>query len=245
MNRMGKVLIIQHVGHEGLGIIRGALRAFEVDMVQVWRERVPRSLDGYSALVVLGGPMGVYEEERYQFLKDEIKLIENAIKKDIPTLGVCLGSQLIARAAGARVYKGNKKEIGWYDVSLTPEGKRDPLLLGMPSTFEVFQWHGDPFVIPSGGVALASSELFPNQAVRVGSAYGFQFHLEVTEEMVNEWIEVNSDELEPLRSTIDPAAISLKTPGKLPALHATGGAVLSRFFRGVGNGRLMCSCAHC
>ncbi len=230
---MRKVLIIQHVEHEGLGIIAGALRGFDADFLKIYRDRMVRSLDGYSALVVLGGPMGVYEEEKYPFLKDEIKLIESAIKKDIPTLGVCLGSQLIARAAGARVYKGNEKEIGWYDLTLTPDGMRDPLLLGMPSAFEVFQWHGDTFDIPSGGVSLASSALFPNQAVRVGSAYGFQFHLEVTEGMVKEWIEVNREELAPLRPKIDPEAISIKTPGKLPALHATGSAVLSRFFRGV------------
>ena len=241
---MKKVLIIQHVPHEGPGIIRGALRSFEVDFLKVYRDRMVRSLDGYSALVVLGGPMGVYEEDKHPFLKDEIKLIESAIKKDIPTLGVCLGSQLIARAAGARVYKGEKKEIGWYDISLTPEGKRDPLLLGLPSAFEVFQWHGDTFDIPAGGVSLASSALFANQAVRVGSAYGFQFHLEVTEDMVSEWIEVNGEELAPL-GYIDPLAISAQTPGKLPALHAAGGAVLARFFRGVENGRIMCSCAHC
>jgi len=242
---MRKVLVIQHVPHEGLGIINSALRGFEVDILRVYRDRMVRSLDGYSALVVLGGPMGVYEEDKYQFLTGEIKLIEGAIKKDIPTLGVCLGSQLIARAAGARVYKGKEKEIGWYGISLTPEGARDPLLLGMPSAFEVFQWHGDTFDIPSGGVALASSALFPNQALKVGSAYGFQFHLEVTEDMVNDWIGVNTEELEPLRPAIDPEAIALQTPGRLPALHSIGSVVLSRFFRPAGGGRLMCSCAHC
>lgn len=231
---MGKVLIIQQVPHEGPGMIGGALRGFEVDLLRVYRDRMLRSLDGYSALVVLGGPMGVYEEERYPFLSGELKLIESALKRDIPTLGVCLGSQLIARAAGGRVYKGDKKEIGWYDVTLTPEGARDPLLLGMPSTFEVFQWHGDTFDIPPGGVVLASSELFPNQAVKVGPAYGFQFHLEVTGEMVDSWLEVNGEELAPLRSTIDPEAISEETPGKLAALHSTGSAVLSRFFRSAG-----------
>lgn len=244
---MRRVLIIQHVDHEGPGTIRGALRGFEVDILKVYRERVPRSLDGYSALVVLGGPMGVYEEDRHPFLSDEMRLIEHAVKRGIPTLGVCLGSQLIARAAGARVYKGKAKEIGWYDISLTPEGKRDPLLLGLPSTLEVFQWHGDTFDIPTGGVCLASSALFANQAVRVGSAYGFQFHLEVTADMVSEWIEVNREELEPLKGKIDPGAIAAKTPAKLPALHAAGGAVLARFFRSVAarGGRLMCSCAQC
>lgn len=245
---MKKVLIIQQVPHEGLGIIGGALRGgFDVEVLKVYRDRPLRSIEGYSALVVLGGPMGVYEEERYPFLADEIRLIESAIKKDIPTLGVCLGSQLIARAAGARVYKGGAKEIGWYDISLTQQGARDPLLLGLPSTFEVFQWHGDTFDIPSGGVPLASSALFPNQALKVGSAYGFQFHLEVTEAMVRDWIKVNCEELGELKGKIDPKAILLRTPAAMPALHSAGKAVLSRFFRsvGAGDGRLMCSCAHC
>jgi len=245
---MSRVLVIQQVPHEGLGTIAGALKGRHgIDIVRVYKERVPRSIDGYSALVVMGGPMGVYEEDRFPFIRDEIALIELAMKKDLPTFGVCLGSQLIARAAGARVYKGKAKEIGWYDVSLTPEGKADPLLLGLPSTFEVFQWHGDTFDVPAGGVLLASSALFPHQAIRVGSAYGFQFHLEVTSEMVRDWLEVNSDEVAGLKGAIDPRAIIEKTPGAMPGLHAAGGAVLARFFRAAEakGGRLMCRCAHC
>ncbi len=234
---MKKVLVIQHVPHEGLGIIKDAMRGgFEADFLRVYRDRFACCLDDYSALIVLGGPMGVYEEDRYPFIKDELRLIESALKKDVPILGVCLGSQLLAKAAGARVYKGGGKEIGWYDVRLTPAGAVDPIFLGLPTSFEVFQWHGDTFDVPAGAVNLASSELFPNQVIKVGrAAYGVQFHLEVTGEMIKEWLAVNGEELESLKGKIDPRAISKETPAKLPGLHSRGRTVLSRFFREVGS----------
>ncbi|MDP2690666.1 MAG: gamma-glutamyl-gamma-aminobutyrate hydrolase family protein, partial [Deltaproteobacteria bacterium] len=244
---MKKVLVIQHVPHEGPGIIKDAMRGgFEADFLRVYRDRFACCLDDYSALLVLGGPMGVYEEDRYPFIKDELRLIESALKKDVPILGVCLGSQLLAKAAGARVYKGGGKEIGWFDVRLTPAGAVDPLFLGLPSSFEVFQWHGDTFDVPAGAVNLASSELFPHQVIKVGkAAYGVQFHLEVTGDMINEWLSVNRDELVPLKGKIDPLAISKETLARLPGLHSRGRTVLSRFFRGVDalDGRLMCTCA--
>ena len=122
---MRKVLIIQHVEHEGPGIIAGALRAFDVDFLKIYRDRMVRSLDGYSALVVLGGPMGVYEEEKYPFLKDEIKLIESAIKKDIPTLG----DRLTDANVPWTYYGATERETGYIwsaygyirHIRLTPE----------------------------------------------------------------------------------------------------------------------------
>ncbi|MFQ5736648.1 MAG: type 1 glutamine amidotransferase [Thermodesulfobacteriota bacterium] len=246
---MKKVLVVKQVPHEGLGIIRHAIRGrYDTDVIEAYRDRVPSSIDGYSALVVLGGPMGVYEQERYPFIRDEIRLIERALSREVPVLGVCFGSQLIARAAGARVYRGAEKEIGWYDVELTRAGAADRLFLGLPESFGVFQWHGDTFDVPPGAVNLAASALFPNQVIRVGSsAYGIQFHLEVTEEMIREWLCVNKGELKTLEAKIDPKAILRQTPDRLPGLHAMGRAVLSRFFRIVDahGGRLICSCAHC
>lgn len=234
---MGKILVVQHVPHEGPGTI-GPLagkEGFEAVLLKVYRnERIPDRINGYSALIVLGGPMGVYEDDIYPFIKDELRLIRSALKERTPVLGICLGSQLLARAAGAEVYRGGKKEIGWYNVELTDDGLNDGLFLGLPEEFLVFQWHGDTFDVPDGAKRLASSKLFPNQVIRVGpSAYGIQFHLEVTEDMIRDWLAVNKDELKPLKS-IDPKKIVKESAGNIPTLHNYGRAVISRFLRLIG-----------
>lgn len=234
-----QVLVIQHVESEGLGTIGNILckRGFDADFVKVFKsERVPKTIDGYSALIVLGGPMGVYEADVYPFIKDEIALIKNAIKNNIPILGICLGSQLIAEAGGSDVYKGKKKEIGWYKIKLNDEGKRDGLFIGLPDEFTVFQWHGDTFdagtdfkSVPSKN--LASSDLFPNQIIKIGkNAYGLQFHLEVTEKMINEWIDVNDKELKSVKAYIKPEKILKDTSTHIETLNKYGEVVFSRFF---------------
>lgn len=233
---MRKVLVAQHVSSEGLGTIANELRRYGIgaDTVRLFRgEALPPSLPpGYSALIVLGGPMGVYDEDRFPFITDELKLIESAIAKDAPLLGVCLGSQMLAKAAGARVYKGKAKEIGWYDLDINTEGEKERLLLGLPGTIRVFQWHGDTFDVPDGAVNLASSELFDNQMIRVGKrAYGLQFHLEVTVDMIRDWIGVNSEELKALKGRIDPQDILKETPARIDDLNRHGRAVISRFLR--------------
>ncbi len=229
-----KVLVLQHVKSEGFGIIGKLLmqKGIGADFIKIFgSQKIPRDMKGYDGLVVLGGPMGVYEEDIYPFIKDEISLIKNAIKNNIPILGVCLGAQLLAKAAGANVYKGKKKEIGWYKVELTDEGKRDGLFIGLPDGFTVLQWHGDTFDISETGKCLASSELFPNQIIKVGkNAYGLQFHLEVTEEMVREWIDVNDKELISVKSYINPKKILKDTPDNIETIHKYGEAVFSRFF---------------
>lgn len=230
---MKKVLVLQNVEHEGLGMLARLLkgRGLTPEHVRLYLgEEVPRTVDGYSAIIVLGGPMGVYEEDIYPFIRDEIVFIQQAMKECVPTLGICLGAQLIAKAAGATISSGKKKEIGWYPLRLTDEGREDPLMKCLPDPLPVFQWHGDTFDIPEGAINLASSELFPNQAIRVGrSAYGLQFHLEVTEDMVREWLEVNRGELEGLNEYIDPEAILKETPHVLPALNSFGSLFFQRF----------------
>lgn len=232
---MNKCLVIQHVRSEGLGVIAPLLSSAGLapEFVRVYKgDKIPRAIAPYPALIVLGGPMGVYEDDIFPFIKDELRLIESALKASTPTLGVCLGSQLLAKAAGAAVYKGKKKEIGWYDVTLTQEGLTDGLLLGLPEKMKVFQWHGDTFDVPSGAKNLAESDLFPNQLIKVGkAAYGVQFHLEVTEAMIKDWIEVNSGELKSLEGEIDPAEILRETPGNIAGLHRHGAAFVKRFLR--------------
>ena len=161
-------------------------------LLPVAGERVPNELKDYQALVILGGPASVYDD--HQYLKEEEILIKDAITKNISTLGICLGSQLIAKAAGARVYRGARKEIGWYLIELTQEGMND-IFKGLKRNVIVFQWHGDTYDLPPNAINLAKSDLYPVQAFRVGSAIGIQFHLEISKEMAMDWIREYEAEL--------------------------------------------------
>lgn len=188
---MKKALIIKHIDNEGPVTIGEYLKKnkIEAETVELWRgEGLPADLSGISSVVCLGGPMNVYEEEKYPFLKKEDAFIREVLKKDIPYFGVCLGAQLLAKAAGAKVYKAAEEEIGWSKIKLTQEGKKDKIFSGLDTdALDVFQWHGDTFDIPKDGVLLAAGGKVKNQAFRIGNAYGFQFHIEVDEAKLSEW----------------------------------------------------------
>jgi len=141
-----------------------------------------------SAMIVMGGAMGANDDQRHPFLSNLKDLIRSVVAARIPYLGVCLGGQLLAAALGARVVSNRWEELGTLDVSLTQEGKEDRLFSGLPERFGTFQWHHDSFDIPAGGVLLATSAACPHQAFRVGaSAWGLQFHPEVTEIIIRDW----------------------------------------------------------
>ncbi len=143
------------------------------------------SLNSFDMLVMMGGYMSVYEEDEHPWLVTEKEFIRQAISADKAVLGVCLGAQLIASALGADVRKNRFKEIGWFPVTLTPEGERSPLFAGWPAVFEAFHWHGDTFDIPAGAIRLAESEACANQAFTYGSRVAaLQFHVETTAESV-------------------------------------------------------------
>ncbi|MBF8250801.1 MAG: Glutamine amidotransferase, class I, partial [Deltaproteobacteria bacterium] len=191
----------------------------------------PKNLEGCGGLIIMGGPMNVYEETEYPFLKDEDRLIKEALAKKLPMIGVCLGAQLMAKAAGAKVTKGQKKEIGWYPLHLSKEATTDPALKILPKEIEVFQWHGDTFEIPKGAVRLASSELFHNQAFRIGeNAYAFQFHIEVTEAIIKEWIEINGTELEGVRDYIDSKKVLAESKQKASELKKLADKIYKGLF---------------
>lgn len=182
------ILIVQHVEAEGPGLLSGSLEAagFAERRLCIWQgDPVPRRPEGVAALILMGGPMAVYAAASLPHLQDEIALVREALHLGLPILGVCLGSQILAAAAGARVFPGARQEIGWYPIHLTASGRSDPVAASLGEAPTVFHWHSDTFDLPAGAILLASSDLYSHQAFRVGPrAYGLQFHVEVTEEMV-------------------------------------------------------------
>jgi GMP synthase (glutamine-hydrolysing) len=185
------ILIIKHIDIEGPGTLGDFFKAqgepFRIVELGAG-ESLPPDPGIFKGVVVLGGPMNVDEENIYPFLKPENDFIQKVLQTRVPYLGICLGSQLLAKAAGARVVKSPVKEIGWYRIQLTEEGEKDPFFRGFRPQDPIYHWHGDMFQIPSGGQLLASAEGCPHQALKVGNnAYGLQFHVEVTDKSIKEW----------------------------------------------------------
>ncbi len=190
---MTKILVIKNARLEGPGMIGELFESdgFELQTVFAKKEKIP-VLD-HSVVLILGAPESANDD--LQYLSDEMELIRSAAEKDIPVLGICLGSQLIAKAFGARVYPGQKKEIGFYH-NVEPDlvsGSR--LFSGMPNPFTVFHWHGDTFDIPKNAKRLAYSDMY-NQAFQYKSAVGIQFHFEVNKEIVLSWLDSTEEDLD-------------------------------------------------
>jgi GMP synthase (glutamine-hydrolysing) len=195
------VLIIKNIITEGPGTIGDFLKKENISfkVVELYSGELPPSLEDFNTVVIMGGPMGVYEIGQYPHLRIESRLIREAVNRDMKVLGICLGAQMIAYCFGSDVYKGPREEIGWQHIELTGDGIKDPFMRKLaihPSVgdfwrkFEVFHWHGDTFELPIEAVLLASSELYKNQAFRYkNNVYGFQFHIEVTKKMIQEWFE--------------------------------------------------------
>jgi GMP synthase (glutamine-hydrolysing) len=188
-----KILSVQNFPCETLGLLEQMFEhdGYDIEKVNIQDDPVPTSPLGYDAIVILGGPMAVYDN--FPYLQKEQELIRNAMRNDTPVLGVCLGSQLIAQAAGGRVYKAKKKEIGWHDVYLTPASSNDIFRGFTDKMIRVFQWHGDTYDLPANAKILAYSDLYA-QAFRIESAVGIQFHFEVDEHLIRTWTkEYNAD----------------------------------------------------
>ncbi|MFV0538564.1 MAG: type 1 glutamine amidotransferase [Dysgonomonas sp.] len=192
-----RVHYIQHVPYEGLGYIGEWVKdnGCELSVTKMYEEHIFPSLETFDLLVVMGGPMGTYDEEIYPWLKGEKEFIRQGIDADKAVLGICLGSQLIANALGARVYAASEKEIGWWPVAFTDSSAQE-LFGGEEKSSKVFQWHGDTFDLPDGVKLLASSDIFPNQAfLYKDNVLALQFHFEATEESCNDIIDSGFDEL--------------------------------------------------
>ena len=241
-----RVLAIRHIPREGAGTLETFLSKRKISL-NYWdiaeNPSEPSDLLEYDCYVILGGPMGVYEEDTYPFIRKEVVLIQTLIAAQKPMLGICLGSQLIAKALGADVRKGPKKEIGWYGVALTQEGREDTSFAQLlnsgrafPSDLTVFQWHGDTYDLPQGASELAYSALYRYQAFRYGTCvYGLQFHIEMTERMIREWITAGADELVSVKKGIDPSRILKDSPVHLSELQKKAFHFYEAFFEKMGS----------
>jgi GMP synthase (glutamine-hydrolysing) len=197
----GKILSIQNIEFETLGSLEELIQSdgYEIENIEAQTEPMPQNTGDYTAIIILGGPMAVYDNLGYIIKEQE--LIRDAIKNKVPVLGICLGSQLIAQAAGGNVYKGSKKEIGWYNVTLNHNDQNDLFKDIKSKSMRVFQWHGDTYDLPSTATIMASSELYP-QAFIIGTAVGIQFHLELNYKMIERWTheyrqELNNENIKP------------------------------------------------
>lgn len=207
------VLVVQQISCEGPGVFGDIMNGLGVrfQVAEMHRNHSLPDVRNFRALIVMGGPMSVYDEKAYPFLIAEDHIIRSAVRTGVPFLGVCLGGQLLSKALGARVRPNKVKEIGFHEVTLTERGLNDRLFAGMGDKLRVFQWHGDTFSIPRGGLRLATAGACVNQAFRYGpNAYGLQFHIETTPDMIGEWARCYSPELEAgglSRNVVIPAEI--------------------------------------
>lgn len=213
---MSEFLVIQNTRIEGIGTLGELLKSdgFGIKTILAKNEKIPEAKA--DAIVILGAPESANDDLPY--LKQEMELIRDSVKKEIPVLGICLGSQLIAKAFGARVYKGPKKEIGFYEDVEFDNMTRSSLFNGIKSPSLVFHWHGDTFDLPQGAIRLAHSKDYQNQAIKIGSAVGIQFHLEVDEPTIKLWLEKSNEELDKTPN-ISADVIEKKIPQKIGTIR--------------------------
>jgi GMP synthase (glutamine-hydrolysing) len=183
-------LVLQHIACEPPGVYEDVLveRGARIHRVELDEgDRLPDWRD-FGAIVAMGGPMSVNDEEELPWLRAEKALIAEAVRAGVPFFGACLGVQLLAASLGGEIVAGPAPEVGLLPVFLTEAGAADPVFAGLPRELLTLQWHGDTFSLPEGAVLLASSPAYRNQAFRWGLlAYGVQFHLELSREMAAEW----------------------------------------------------------
>jgi GMP synthase-like glutamine amidotransferase len=193
------VQVIQHVPFEGSGVIGEWMidRGHKLATTKLYQGDVLPELDEFDWLVVMGGPMGVYDSGQYSWITDEQHFIQNAINAGKGVLGICLGAQFIAAALGMRVFKNEFREIGWFDLTRSQQIADTVLADCWPETVNVFHWHGDTFDLPKGAQRIAASEACKNQGFILNNrVVGFQFHMEVTNDSISALIENCGDELD-------------------------------------------------
>jgi GMP synthase (glutamine-hydrolysing) len=222
---MKNAVAIYHVAFEDAGTLGPVLeeRGIALQYLQAGVEDLSPALDA-DLLLVLGGPIGIYEVGRYPFLKDELKTVEAVVKKGTPVIGICLGAQALAAVLAARVYPGAQAELGWDELILTDEGKASPL--GVLESLRVLNWHGDTFDLPSGAMRLASTPLTPNQAFSYGpKVLALQFHVELPERDMERWLIGHTLEL--AKNNVDLAEMRESTARYAPPTNAASGKLFN------------------
>ncbi|MGQ9499535.1 MAG: type 1 glutamine amidotransferase [Dissulfurimicrobium sp.] len=217
-----RICYIQHESFEGIGAIGdwAARKGHTISGIHIYKGDPLPAINTFDFLVVMGGSMNVYDEAKYPWLVDEKRFLDSAIKADKLILGVCLGAQLLANVLGATVRRNILKEIGWFDVSLTPHGWNSSIFKDLPATFKAFHWHSDTFTIPEGALHIASSEACVNQAFIYGEKIvGLQFHMESTRESIEAIVKSCPEELLEEGKFIQKADKLLGTPAMFTSLN--------------------------
>ncbi|MFK7955882.1 MAG: type 1 glutamine amidotransferase [Lysobacterales bacterium] len=230
---MASILVFQHVAAEPLGTLDALIRkrGHRIRFVNFDREPMAQvDVSRYAGLIVLGGPMMVSDRSRLTHLQTEISALRRAVEIDLPVLGICLGAQLLAHALGAEVGPLAQPEIGWYPLTPTRHACSDNVLGALDQPRPVFQWHSHGFSLPAGATALARSEHCPCQAFRVQRAYGFQFHLEMEQKLVDRWLHIPAYQSElKAAQTFSLEAIQEQTQQHMPQLNTLAGQVFNPF----------------
>ena len=227
-----RVLGVRHPGGGTCGLLAERCEAGGHELTE-WipgaGEPLPAPPAEFDAIAVFGGGMNVRDADRLPWMRAEVELLRDALQMGVPVLGVCLGAQLLATAAGAEIRRSPSPEIGWFDVARCFEGERDPIFAGLPARFLAYEWHSYAFALPAGSVELARSAACP-QAFRLGeTAWGVQFHPEVVPEIVREWALDYESDPDAIAMGFDPPAHIAEAAERLPAWMEIGRTLFEGF----------------
>ena len=230
-NPAPRVLVLQHADPEHPGLITNVVRNTGASLETIRADlgqSAPPSLDGYAALIIMGGPQSVYEEDKFPYLRAEKQLAREAIDNNIPLIGVCLGSQIIADVLGANVHPSGGVEIGWKDVTRSEHAAADPILSALPETFTPLHWHGDVYDLPKGAAPIGSSDMTPVQGFTYGeTTFAPLFHLEMTEQQITDMATLFPDDIR--RGGLSPETLLAETPARAAVLKSVATEIFTRW----------------